>query len=87
MRALRGVDQVHDLTRGPGRVAQALAIDRQHDGLDLCGDGPLWLGAGTAAVTTIGISTRIGISRAVAQPWRFYVRDNACVSGPRRLRR
>jgi len=34
-----------DLTRGPGRVAAALQIDRQHDGVDLCGKGSaLWLG-------------------------------------------
>jgi DNA-3-methyladenine glycosylase len=34
-----------DLTRGPGRVAAALQIDRRHDGVDLCGeDSALWLG-------------------------------------------
>jgi DNA-3-methyladenine glycosylase len=34
-----------DLTRGPGRVAAALQIDRRHDGVDLCGAGSrLWLG-------------------------------------------
>src|SRR5450755_3882806 len=26
-----------DLTRGPGRLAAALQIDRRHDGVDLCG--------------------------------------------------
>src|SRR5208282_1448339 len=33
-----------DLTRGPGRVASALRIDRRLDGIDLCTEGPLWLG-------------------------------------------
>lgn len=34
-----------DLTRGPGRVAAALQIDRRHDGVDLCGaTSALWLG-------------------------------------------
>ncbi len=34
-----------DLTRGPGRVAAALQIDRRHDGVDLCGaTSSLWLG-------------------------------------------
>jgi DNA-3-methyladenine glycosylase len=34
-----------DITRGPGRVAAALQIDRRHDGIDLCAAGsPLWLG-------------------------------------------
>src|SRR5438094_4548709 len=33
-----------DLTRGPGRLAKALQIDRRHDGVDLCAHEQLWLG-------------------------------------------
>ena len=36
MRQNRGVERLRDLTRGPGRLAQALRIDRSLDGLDLC---------------------------------------------------
>src|SRR5246127_2267570 len=36
-----------DLTRGPGRLARALEIDRRVDGVDLCEPGPLWLAAVT----------------------------------------
>ncbi len=43
MRQNRGVERLQDLTRGPGRLAQALRIDRSLDGLDLCEEGPLWL--------------------------------------------
>ena len=43
MRQNRGVERLRDLTRGPGRLAQALRIDRSLDGLDLCEEGPLWL--------------------------------------------
>ena len=38
-----GNERLRDLTRGPGRLAQALRIDRSLDGLDLCRTGPLWL--------------------------------------------
>ena len=34
----------------------------------------------------IGRSTRIGISREIERKLRFFERDNAFVSGPRRLR-
>ena len=44
MRLNRGVERLRDLTRGPGRLAAALRIDRSLDGLDLCREGPLWLG-------------------------------------------
>jgi DNA-3-methyladenine glycosylase len=46
----RQTSRLLDLTRGPGRLASALRIDRSLDGTDLCAPGPLWLGAirGTA---------------------------------------
>jgi len=86
MCARRAVSRLTDVARGPGRLAQALAIERSLDGLDLCKPGPLWLGHGEQAAGEIGSSVRIGISRAVLQPWRFYERGNPHVSGPRRLR-
>src|SRR5579862_7824609 len=52
-----------DLARGPGRLAQALGIGLQHDGLDLCAPGQLWLGDSVRPTGEIGRSVRIGISR------------------------
>src|SRR6202012_949239 len=43
MQRNRGVERVHDLARGPGRLAMAMRIDLSLDGLDLCQKGPLWL--------------------------------------------
>jgi len=74
-----------DLTRGPGRLAQALQIDRRHDGLDLCASGLLWLGTIDQPTGRIGKSVRIGISRAADKPFRFFERGNPFVSGPKRL--
>ncbi len=60
----RGAERVRDLARGPGRLCEALAIDRRLDGIDLCQAGPLWLGSDGQASGEIGQSKRIGITRA-----------------------
>jgi DNA-3-methyladenine glycosylase len=83
----RGAERVRDLARGPGRLCQALSIDRRLEGIDLCQAGPLWLGFDGQAPDEIGLSKRIGITRAPDSPLRFYVRGNLFVSGPRALNR
>jgi DNA-3-methyladenine glycosylase len=75
-----------DLARGPGRLAQALAIDKRYDGLDLCAGGALWLAAAVQPAGSIGRSGRLGITREVERRLRFYERGNPLVSGPERLR-
>src|ERR1700691_3271795 len=81
----RDVGRVRDLARGPGRLCEALAIDRRLDGIDLCRPGPLWLGTDGKASDEFGQSPRIGITRAADSLLRFYVRGNLFVSGPRAL--
>jgi len=85
MRRLRGTDREIDLARGPGRLAAAMDVDRRLDGLDLCAAGPLWLGAATHPAGAVGRSVRIGITREIHRKLRFFERDNAFVSGPKRL--
>ena len=85
MRRHRRTDNIFDLTRGPGRLASALKIDRRLDGIDLCARGPLWLGAAIKPSGKIGQSARIGISREVHRLLRFYERGNPHVSGPKWL--
>ena len=86
MRHNRGIERLRDLARGPGRLAAALQIDRRLDGLDLCREGPLWLGRDDDERGKIGQSIRIGISRDADRLLRFYLRDSPFVSGPRSLR-
>ncbi len=43
-RRLRKTDKLTDLARDPGRLAAALEIDQRLAGVDLCANGPLWLG-------------------------------------------
>ena len=90
MRQNRGVERLGDLTRGPGRLAQALRIDRSLDGLDLCQEGALWLGrddrgASEIGENKIGESVRIGISWDAERVLRFYLRGSLFVSGARAL--
>jgi DNA-3-methyladenine glycosylase len=86
----RGTERLRDLTRGPGRLAQALRIDRSLDGLDLCRKGPLWLGhdddgASEIGKGKIGKSVRIGITREADRVLRFYLRGSPFVSGAKSL--
>jgi DNA-3-methyladenine glycosylase len=89
MQRHRKTTKLLDLTRGPGRLAAALRIDRRYDGLDLCASGRLWLGSIDSAVVhptlPLGKTVRIGITRATRKLFRFYERDNPFVSGPKRL--
>ena len=85
MQRHRNTTELLDLTRGPGRLAQALQIDRRHDGVDLCANEKLWLGAIDYPVARIGKSVRIGITRAADKLLRFFERGNPFVSGPKRL--
>ncbi len=85
MESNRGTKRLRDLARGPGRLTEALRVDRRLDGLDLCREGPLWLGRDDHQREAIGRSTRIGITRDVDRLLRFYVLDNPFVSGRRSL--
>jgi DNA-3-methyladenine glycosylase len=98
MKRRRGTDRPYDLTRGPGRLAQALHIDRSVNGVDLCAPGPLWLGEVTSPRDPnaeklnlerragMGVSRRIGITKAAHRLLRFYERGSRFVSGTSRLR-
>ena len=86
MQRRRGTTRLLDLARGPGRLAQAMDINKRYDGLNLCAGGKLWLGAAVRPAGPIGATIRIGITRDVHRLCRFYERGSAFVSGPKRLR-
>jgi DNA-3-methyladenine glycosylase len=85
MQRRRHTESLRDLARGPGRLAQALDIDRSLDGRPLLHDPSIWLAAPTRKRGSIGVSRRIGITRAAHRRLRFYERGNPFVSGPRTL--
>ena len=85
MQRNRQIERLRDLARGPGRLTAALRVDSGFDGLDLCREGPLWLGHGNHESGDIGQSIRIGIARDANRLLRFYLRGSPFVSGPRVL--
>lgn len=77
-----------DLARGPGRLCAAFGIGPETDGVDLCQGGALWIGRlndGTAPIARVAATKRIGLSREMHEPLRFYDPGSAFVSGPKRL--
>jgi len=84
MKRLRKTDKLIDLARGPGRLAAALQIDKRLDGVDLCSDGPLWLGTAVRETAHVGTAVRIGITHEVDRPLRFFEAGSPFVSGPRK---
>jgi len=87
MRLNRGTERLCDLARGPGRLTAALRVDRCLDGIDLCREGPLWLGRDDHRSGEIAQSIRIGISHDTHRLLRFYLQGSLFVSGPRSLNR
>ncbi len=69
MHVRRGVGDLRLLCSGPGRLAQALGLTDAYDGADLS-EPPFELVA-PAGPAVVERTPRIGISRAVEQPWRY----------------
>ena len=72
-----------DLARGPGRLCQALGIDRSLDGADVSGpDSSLGIGPSAAPIDPGQVCSgpRVGISRATDRPWRYWLADDGHVS-------
>jgi DNA-3-methyladenine glycosylase len=80
----RGVSE-RDLCRGPGRLAQALGLSREHDGADLVSgtSGVRLLDDGTPPPSEPGVSLRVGLTRGADFPWRFFVAGDPHVSARR----
>lgn len=74
-----------DWTRGPGRLAAALGVERTDDGADLLDPtSPLTLEAGdTPGPRTVVAGPRVGISREHDRPWRFVLAGEPSVSAYR----
>ena len=70
----------YELTNGPAKVCQALAIDKALNGHDLRSGQLQLIPRPPVEDTFITQTTRIGISKGKDVPWRFYLTDNPYVS-------
>ena len=80
MRKRRGLDDPRLLCGGPGRLCQALAVSREHDGLAL--DRPPFELLEREGPVEVVSGPRIGITRAVELPWRFAESGSRFLSRP-----
>jgi DNA-3-methyladenine glycosylase len=80
MRERRGLDDLRLLCAGPGRLCQALGVTRDHDGLPL--DRPPFELTPRSRPVGIVRGPRIGITKAVEQPWRYGLAGSRYLSKP-----
>ena len=80
MQLRRGQTDPRLLCSGPGRLGQALGITMAHYGLPL--DRPPFFVAAPDEVTEALVGPRIGISKAVDEPWRFGLLGSRFLSKP-----
>jgi DNA-3-methyladenine glycosylase len=69
MRKRRGVDDPRLLCSGPGKLCEALAVTREHDGLPL--DRPPFELRPREGSVDVVTGPRVGITRAAELPWRY----------------
>jgi DNA-3-methyladenine glycosylase len=82
MRERRGLEAIRLLCAGPGRLGQALGIGPQHGGMRL-NQPPFRLFAREPGLDCAVLAgPRVGISKAVEQPWRFGLAGSRFLSRP-----
>lgn len=80
MRERRGGLADRQLCSGPGKLCQALGIDRRHDQMPL--DVPPFGLCKTDLAHEIAAGRRIGITKGVEMPWRFGLKGSPFLSRP-----
>ena len=86
MLLLRGKRPLRQLTNGPAKLTQALAIDKSHNAANLCQpDGVIWIeDAPATPEQQIATGPRIGLGKTpepwFSIPWRYWLADNSFVS-------
>ncbi len=76
------IDELRLLCSGPGKLCQALGVSIAHNGLAL-DRAPFELQARSSDVPIeIAVGRRIGITKAVEQPWRYGLAGSRFLSRP-----
>jgi len=84
MRERRGLQELHRLCSGPGKLTQALGIGLELNDTSLLGDGPIQIlaPANGDRPERLAVGERIGITKAAELPWRFVDPRSRSVSKP-----
>ncbi len=80
MNRRRGVKDIRALCSGPGKLGEALGIDRRLNGMAL--DRPPFELRARESEPEIVTGPRIGISKAVEMPWRYGLAGSPFLSKP-----
>ena len=80
MRRRRGLRAERALCSGPGKLCEALAVAREHNGLPF-DRAPFELRA-RSETPAIATGVRIGITKAAEKPWRYGVKGSPFLSKP-----
>jgi len=74
MQENRGNVSLKNIANGPAKIAQALAITKEHYGIDLTKNSKLHI---TEGIKPKGVtaSPRTGITKATYKPWNFKMQD------------
>lgn len=83
-RTRRGEVADHHLARGPGNLTRALGITLADLGTDVTEAGGVHLGPAVDLELEIRRGPRVGVTRAVDVPWRFWLAGEPSVSAFKR---
>lgn len=79
-RKLKNGNEIFNLTSGPGKVCKAFGINREHSGIDLTDNFIFIMNEPKINKSKMGVSKRVGISKSVDLPWRFFEKGNPFLS-------
>ncbi|HSJ68694.1 MAG TPA: DNA-3-methyladenine glycosylase [Anditalea sp.] len=85
MKERRSIALARNLCNGPGKLAQAMGIDKVVNDIVLYeNSSPVWIGESNSDLKfDIVTTTRIGVDYAEEDallPWRFYIKNNTYIS-------
>lgn len=80
IRALEPVHNIKESVSGPGRLCRTLCINKELYGVDMTDHKSSLYIVDTKEKININVSPRIGITKAIDWPLRFFVKDNPYVS-------
>ena len=81
MKKGRNIEDIKNLTNGPGKLTQAFGINKAYDGMDLT-KGNLFIETSNLSKEKFEIvrTTRIGLSKGQDKLLRYYIKNNPFVS-------